>query len=220
MDFQRIQDAVAATGLMCRGGFHPHPDDGVPGEPGTLVIVGNAGPDMWQAFSAGRWEETAPMNGWTSRVLGRVAADVGASVLFPFDGPPYLPFQRWAQRADAVFPSPLGPFVHPDFGLWHAYRGALAFTEELTLPSRDERPSPCDSCDDRPCLTTCPVQAFEIGRYDVPACARHIASPAGADCMDHGCRARRACPIGQDYAYATAQARFHMDHFLDAHGPG
>ena len=37
-------------------------------------------------------------------------------------------------RAEAVAPSPLGILIHPDYGLWHAYRGALAFAERLALP--------------------------------------------------------------------------------------
>ena len=51
---------------------------------------------------------------------------VGAAPIYPFGGPPYWPFQRWAQRAEAVFPSPLGILIHPEYGLWHAYRAALA----------------------------------------------------------------------------------------------
>src|SRR4030095_137820 len=49
---------------------------------------------------------------------------------------------RWAMRAEAVAPSPLGILIHPDYGLWHAYRGALAFAERLALPPRGARPLP------------------------------------------------------------------------------
>ena len=28
-------------------------------------------------------------------------------------------------RAEGLKPSPLGVLVHPDFGLWHGYRGAI-----------------------------------------------------------------------------------------------
>ena len=31
--------------------------------------------------------------------------------------------------------SPLGILIHPDWGLWHSYRGALAFRERLDLPA-------------------------------------------------------------------------------------
>ena len=104
--------------------------------------------------------------------------------------------------------------IHPDYGLWHAYRGALALAERLALPLRDSRPGPCESCAHKPCLAACPVGAFTAAGYDVAACAEHISVAAGAHCMERSCRARRACPIGLDLAYGPAHGRFHMAAFL------
>jgi hypothetical protein len=148
--------------------------------------------------------------------VSEIATDHGATALFPFDGPPHLPFQRWAQRAESVHISPIGLLIHPDFGLWHAYRGALAFSDRLDLPRTDYRPSPCMSCRERPCLTGCPVNAFKRGSYDVAGCVRHIVSDVGETCRSRGCLARRACPVGQTFAYGEAQATFHMRAFLRA----
>jgi len=145
-----------------------------------------------------------------------IAAALGARALHPFGGPPYLPFVAWAKRAEPVRESPLGILIHPDYGLWHAYRGALAFKERLDLPPPDRRPHPCDSCVDKPCLSACPVAAFSPGGYEVDACAGHIAAAAGRDCLDLGCRARRACPIGRKWWYEADQAAFHMAAFLRA----
>ena len=205
---------------MCRGGFHPGPGDGVPGDPGTAILVGNAGPALWRAFRRARRDEPHPLNAWTRRVLGAAAREFGADVVFPFDGPPYHPFQRWAEKAEPVHVSPIGPLIHADFGLWHAYRGALLFAERLALPPRGAPPSPCQGCAEKPCLTTCPVGALEAGRYDVPACVAHISTPAGRACLEGGCLARHACPVGRGHAYAPDQARFHMESFLAAQRPG
>ncbi len=216
-DFSSIESALGAHGLIPRGGFHPVPDDNVPGE--TLVLVGNAGPDMWAAFDGVRGDyadRTSPLDAWVSDVLAEVATALGATPLFPFGGPPHLPFQRWAQQAEPVYPSPVGVLIHPAFGLWHAYRGALAFAEKLPLPQTDTRPSPCETCLDKPCLSACPVGAFASGIYDVPACVGHITDTDNTDCMPRGCAARRACPVGQEYLYAPAQAEFHMRAFSNA----
>jgi len=220
----RLDDIAAAAapyGLILRGGFHPTPDDAVPPLPDgalarTVVLLGNAGPSMWDAFARSwAFARGGPdaLDRWTAEVVGEVAATFCASAVFPFGGPPYRPFQRWARRAEPVAPSPLGILIHPDYGLWHAYRGALLFTQRLDLPPSDTRPSPCDTCRDRPCLTTCPVGAFRPDGYDVTACASFLDSPAGADCLDLGCRARRACPAGAAYRYRPAQARWHMAAF-------
>ncbi|HUL08439.1 MAG TPA: hypothetical protein VLV76_19085 [Candidatus Acidoferrum sp.] len=228
MDLLEIERLVVAHGLHLRGGFHPTDEDGVPAlpdgqVPATLLLIGNVGGSLWPAFSqsveAGDGAPD-PLNRWTERVIGGIARAVGATPLYPFGGPPYLPFQRWAMRADPVAPSPLGILIHPDYGLWHAYRGALAFAEQLALPPRAERPRPCDSCAGRPCLSACPVGAFTAQGYDVPACLVQIASPPGKACMAAGCLARRACPVGSAYGYGEAQAGFHMAAFRAAHRDG
>jgi hypothetical protein len=106
--------------------------------------------------------------------------------------------------------------IHPVYGLWHAYRGALALRERLPLPAAETGAYPCDGCVDKPCLATCPVSAFGPGGYDVAACVGHIRTPQGEDCLALGCRARRACPIGRAYVYDPPQAEFHMEAFLGA----
>ncbi len=228
MDLASIERLVAPHGLNLRGGFHPSANDGVPASadgrtPATLLLIGNIGPSLWPVFSASAEADDGapdPLNRWTLRVIASIAREVGAVPLFPFGGPPYLPFQRWAMRAEAVAPSPLGILIHPDYGLWHAYRGALAFAERLALPPRVQRARPCDSCSDRPCLSACPVGAFSEHGYDVPACIGHIGRPAGDPCMSGGCLARHACPVGPAFGYGAAQARFHMTAFLAAHHDG
>lgn len=219
-DIAAIRKTIEATGLLCRGGFHPAKRDRVPGTPGTLVLVGNAGPEMWAAFEAARREDPDPLDAWTRRTLDGVARELGATALYPFQGPPYLPFQRWAMRAEPVYASPLGALIHPDYGVWHAYRGALAFVETIDLPPRDDRPSPCDTCKARPCLAACPVNAFGPEGYHVQDCVGHLAEPAGRECMETGCAARRACPVGQDFFYPAPQVQHHMERFLAAYGPG
>jgi len=207
----RIAREIAASGLLVLGAG---------GKDGRLVLIGNAGPDMWRYFCAERRDEPNPLDAWTRRSLDRAARtladDIGpVAVIYPFDGPPYPPFQRWAVTTGAAFPSPIGPLIHPVYGLWHAYRGAYRLAEAIDVPPPSET-SPCDACADRPCLSACPVDAFVGGHYDVPACVAHIDRVAGADCLDQGCRARRACPVGRAYIQEPAQARFHMDHFRAA----
>ena len=208
---RRIAREIVGAGLLVLGAG---------GEDRNLVLIGNAGPDMWRRFAAERRDEPDPLDAWTRRILDRAARaladEIGpVAVVYPFDGPPYPPFQRWAVDAGAAFRSPIGPLIHPVYGLWHAYRGAFRLAAAIDLPT-PSGPSPCESCADRPCLSACPVDAFAGGSYNVPACVAHIDGAAGADCRDQGCRARRACPVGRASIHEPAQARFHMDHFRAA----
>lgn len=209
-----IETLLTPAGLLCRGGFHPVLADDVPVAGQTVILIGNAGPEMWRAFIESRQDVADPLDAWTRQTLTSIAEKLEATALFPFDGPPYLPFQTWAQKAETVFPSPIGPLIHPDYGLWHAYRGAFVFADSLPLPSRHDTASPCVTCLDKPCLSHCPVDAMSEQGYDVPACVSHIQSAAGQDCRQDACLARRACPIGENYQYATEQAGFHMRAFI------
>jgi hypothetical protein len=243
----RLSRALSPHGLILRGGFHPEP-----GEPGlegaaTIILVGNAGPAMWETFAPHIDGERNPLDRWTKRVVDPLAEEFGARALYPF-GPDAPPFQRWALRAETLHASPLGILIHPEYGLWHAYRAALLFAERLELPPRADAPSPCESCAEKPCLSACPVGAFTAGvsplplrarmplslvkgagegevegarpqpNYDVAACGAHIASPE-ADCLAVGCHARSACPVGEEWRYAEAQTRFHMAAFARSAGP-
>ena len=206
---------LAAHGLLCLGAFAPAPEDNAPAGTRTMVLVGNAGPDMWHAFDRERRDEPDPLDSWTRRTIDPIAEAFGARALYPFAGPPYPPIQRWAARAGQAFPSPLGLMIHATYGLWHAYRAALAFATEIAVPAAAAA-SPCATCADKPCLSACPVGAFTATGYDSGACRTHLAAPDGADCMETGCRARRACPAGQDYRYAPEQALFHMTRFRES----
>jgi hypothetical protein len=223
-----LAGALAAHGLILRGGFQPAEEDALPslagGRPARmLMLVGNAGPSLWAAFA--RAPEAAdgaphPLNRWTRRVVEEVAASFDAMALYPFEANPAWPFQRWAQWAEPVYPSPLGLLIHPEFGLWHAYRAALLFGAPRSLVPPARATHPCETCAEKPCLAACPVGAFrpdEGGvRYDVPTCLNHIEGPLGQDCLEVGCLARRACPVGAEWRSEPTQAGFHMRAFLRA----
>ena len=205
-----LMEAVGKYGLALRGGFHSGDTDLVPEGTRTLILIGNVGSHFWPPADL-RPDEPDPLNSWTKRTLDPIATGLGAIALYPFGDPPHHPFQRWAKKASDVRSSPLGILIDPVHGLWHAYRAAFAFSEEIALPPAENRPDPCGVCTDRPCLSTCPVTAFRADSgYDVDTCRHHLRSGAGEDCMTQACRARRACPVGIEFTYDTAFSSFLM----------
>jgi hypothetical protein len=218
-----IETALAGAGLVVLGAFHPRPEDAVPAFSeqlctATIVLAGNGGGSMWPFFQSSAHSAEHPLNAWSAEIFQHLAKQFGAQALSPADGPPFHPFQRWALRSGQTHTSPIGILIHPKYGLWHSYRGALLFAECLELPAVDEAPSPCHSCIDRPCLTACPVGAFQTDFYDVERCTGHVSSTKTNDCRMTGCRARHACPVGRENAYSPAQAQFHMAAFLARNG--
>jgi ferredoxin len=217
-----ITAVLPSDALAVRGAFHPDEGDNLPGlgahEPiRTLVLLGWTGGVQWPVFAQS--PEAAdgkrhPLDRWSRRLIDAAAARLGATAFYPFGGPPHHDFQRWALRAEPVARSPIGLLIHPVFGLWHAYRGALGFRERLRLVQTHQDASPCDQCALRPCLSACPAGAFTAHGYDVDACTGHVRAPAGSDCLTGGCLARRACPVAPWEHYSAEESTFHMNAFL------
>jgi len=222
---ETVFSEIARTGLVPRGalGLAKSERTEALADIRTIVLVGMAGRAGWSAFAASpeaRDGIVHPLDRFSRRVIDALAQELHAFALYPFGGPPHWPFQQWARRAEPVHPSPIGLLIHPTYGLWHSYRGALGFSQALDVSAPEVSPSPCDSCRERPCLGACPVGAFSAGGYDVDACAEHLRSSAGADCMTGGCLARRACPVGAEHAHGDEQAAFTMRAFLQARAKG
>ena len=224
MPIAELTGELARHGLRLRGGFAT---DGkrdadllakVPWAH-TLVLVGNVGSELWEKSGAEIAAMTGsdPLDRWTRQTIDPIARSMHGTALYPFDGPPYWPFQRWAERAEGVHPSPIGIQIHPKYGLWHAYRAAILLHDTIDLP-HPQHPHPCDTCEDRPCLTTCPVNAFSAAGYDVDRCVDQVVAMqhAAGSCGDVGCLARLACPVGADWRYSPDHARFHMAAFVTA----
>jgi len=233
-----LKALLRPAGLVPRGWFRLEARDIPTGEtniqPGmAALLIGNAGPAMWRAFSESvefEGDLGDPMDRWTARVvhsaLGQI--DNNAIVLFPF-GAEVWPFQRFAARALGIAASPIGILIHPRFGLWHALRAAIVFPQVEILPQPVRKSiHPCDECLEKPCLSACPVNAFSEDGFAVQACRSYLdsSSPSdsdssggarsrghGPDCMESGCAARNACPVGARHRYASEQLRFHMRAF-------
>jgi hypothetical protein len=207
-----VLTAIQRTSFTPLGWFAASEKDELPQRASFVILIGNAGPAMFRRFQR---ESGNDLDDWTRGIVSALATDLDAKPVFPFDRPP-LPFLSWARRAGAGHISPLGLNIHPLYGLWHAFRAALLFSVVFDLPTQCAGAHPCESCPEKPCLSACPVGAFTGTTYDVPACTTHIGSPAGEICMQGGCLARRACPVGQGFAYRPEQAAFHMRAFLEA----
>jgi len=219
---------LARHGLIPRGGFAFAPGEQAPaggsGAPAQAVLlVGHGGSSIWPHFETWRARQPRdianPLDTWSRETIGAVAAAFDARAVSPSDRP-YLPFQQWAMRAEGLKPSPLGILMHPEFGLWHAYRGALLFdypgvAEELRALNQAAREPIhlCDLCIGKPCRNACPVGAHAGQDFAYQACLIHVRSGAGKACMTGGCLDRNACPYGVGHRYSAEQQAFHMAAF-------
>ena len=187
----------------------------------TLLLIGSTGPSIWPRFTASPEFKDGirdPLDRYTKRILTGIAALHGLSPLFPWEGPPYHPFQQWAQNCGGFSPSPMGVLAHVDYGPWTGFRAAFLGPTALEVPRQGRQPGPCETCTGKPCLTACPVSALDIETgYDVPKCRTYVAGKEDASCRT-GCLARRACPFGPEHSQIAETGKFHMRSFLGLSG--
>lgn len=227
-----LEAGLSGHGLCLRGWVFPDtaasPRLITGGAAVAIGLIGHAGGGFWPVFKTWRTSNPGiadPLDTWSKGVITPLAASLGAEAVFPSDRP-WRPFQQWAMAAEGLKPSPLGILIHADYGLWHGYRGAILFGQEALsdLGSSDAADGsafrsmasahPCDACADKPCLSGCPVAAFDADGFDNVSCRAHLKTVAGRQgCMSSGCRARNACPVGRDHRYSDQQIRFHMAAF-------
>ncbi len=227
-----LESALAEYGLRLRGGWIPTVHDVLAplpnARPAAVVwMVGQVGSECWAAFSRSPYPADGrpdPMDRWSKSIGNALALHGSGIAVYPSDGPPYAAFQQWARRAEPLQTSPLLLQLHPQWGLWHAYRFALLMPQcsdedrqwiarSVALPAADL----CSQCDGQPCLQACPVTAFAAQTYAVDVCAQHLHSGQGQECLSLGCLARSACPVGAVYRYAPEHAAFHMRAFARRH---
>ncbi len=219
-----VVEMTEAAGFTVLGGFPPGAGDAVPDVYDTtparsLLLIANAGPGMFLRFARERDPDRDTLDAWCEDVLKPIAARAGMRAVFPWQRP-YLPFQKWAMKAGAGRPSPLGMNIHPEYGLWYGFRAAFISAREIGATDRPPAGDhPCDSCSDKPCLSACPVDAFANGKsspFNSAACVSYLNSQDGNLCLSTGCAARLACPVGKDHAYSQQQIRFHLSAFYRA----
>ena len=216
-----IAQALAAHGLFLFAGIVFAPEEDAPAGPSgrparSALLVGQAGAEGWTHFLAWRDAQASPpadpLDTWSRMVIGGIARRFGARPVSPSDRP-FLPFQRWAMRAGGPKPSPLGILMHPRFGLWHAFRGALLFDLDVPLPKARAEDHPCDACPEKPCLKACPVGAYGAAGFQHEACLSHVRGSSGQACRTGGCLDRNACPYATEYRYPPDMQAFLMSAF-------
>lgn len=217
MNFAALQQSARVRHLSILGGFHPGTGDDVPQDCRTVLLLGPDEPAFWPAYrdSAEATDgDPDPMDRWSRRVIDTWARTLGAVPLYPFGGPPFLPFYTWALRTGRVHASPVQFLVHDTAGLMVSFRGALGLRAHIDLPDRP--PSPCKSCEATPCVSACPVAALTPDGYDVPACKAYLDTVAGQACITGGCRVRTACPVSLRFGRLPEQSEYHMRQFKGA----
>lgn len=186
------------------------------GDYSRLVVVGHGGRGMWEALGRFGFRTDDPVDFFSThlvqQMIGDYLDDARSQIIYPGRGPG-VPLIRLGEAAGWSRPSPIGPGIHPEYGLWFAYR--VAFLTDAPL-LETEKPSPlrpCDTCEGRPCLGGCPAGAvrWPVDFQLQPCLGYRLAHES--PCADR-CLARLACPVAPQHRYSDEQIGYHYRHSL------
>lgn len=185
-----------------------------------LVLLGHGGQTMWQQLQASQPPATDPVDTYSIQLAQQfidMYLDAAPSrLLYPTADPYLLPLTQLGELAGWSRPTPLGLGIHPDFGLWFAYRAAFLTSAALqpTAPiSNPDAAYACQQCQAKPCIRQCPAQAVQRHQFHLAACVDYRLAPQSA-CADR-CLARMACPEAPAHRYSLAQIQYHYQQSLD-----
>jgi epoxyqueuosine reductase len=196
----------------------------------SIIVIGNGGGEMWRAFTAhaaknpGWMDRDNPLDDFTRGIIESVAMTVRASgarciAVYPFvNGGATISFMDAAKLSGLAGPSIIGVVVHPTYGPWIAFRGALLTDAELDAPGPATAFDPCPSCATRSCISACPAGAVTFpGGWDIPRCLTHRVEQQ-ADCANR-CHARVGCVLGPEHRYPDDELAYHQQRALRAMRP-
>jgi len=216
------------------------PDFGtVPKADQSLVVVASGGNRLWAAMSK---RNMLPEAGSVDPVDHYSISEVSSSLdvcsnpaqralLYPmpdsgipagFAGPApagHVSLQKLGSLAGWHQSSPMGIGIHPEHGLWFAYRALvlldLSVDSERTDHSGVLENDTCARCKTRDCVSSCPASAITYAALpDMQACADFRLSENSV-CQTQ-CLARKSCPVGKAMRYHDDQIRYHYTISLDS----
>lgn len=186
---------------------------------GGLWVISHRGPALWRHLNrlwgegwATRSDQNDAIDDWVRAEVSQAldAAGVRHQALFP-GGDVALPLQALGESLAWGRASPMQISIHAEWGTWMAYRAVFWLDLPLPLWGQAQAAHPCEHCAHRACEQACPADALRpLWRGE--ACAQQRlrqASPCANNCL-----ARRACPVGADWAYGDAQMAYHSGQSL------
>jgi hypothetical protein len=184
-----------------------------------LILVGHRGRDFWRALQSRGMHGAHPVDQFVTECIAAWMNGPlrGAAWRQVFPGPQTVGLQRLGSLAGWHQASPFWVGVNSAWGSWFAYRAVVLTDTALPTTTRLEAPSPCNSCQDKPCIRACPAGALasaQTGAWQLQTCL-DFRKQAHSPCQDR-CLARNACPVGPEQRYSDEQIAYHYLHSMRA----
>ena len=174
-----------------------------------LIVLASAGSEFWRNMRQSKEGGSDPVDSFFIRCAENIFEGEDYNIIYP--GNHFLP-----ELAGWHHDSTMGLGIHPEFGLWFAYRGLVLSNSEF-IPyseSSESAGSPCETCRFKFCVQVCPANAVTTDGYRVQACKDYRL--ASKSLCQTRCVSRQACPIGKEHRYLLEQLQYHYGFSLAA----
>ena len=178
-----------------------------------MLLLGSHGSRYWHRVIPLPEAEPHPIDQFVIERVRQPFGQARIQILYPGDHS--LPLAELGGLAGWHHKSPLGLGIHPDHGLWYAYRAVVLVNDaDVTAALPGAAAHPCLSCDEQPCIAACPSGAVKPDGFDVTACVNYRLEE-NSSCKDQ-CLARLSCPVGKASRYDQDQITYHYRYSLSA----
>jgi len=163
-----------------------------------MLVFAHAGKDMWQALQPSSFKNAAePIDSFSMHVVQHYFSQAlpgnRYQPLYPHSKI-HIDLQQLGQLAGWHHDSPFRIGINEMFGSWFAYRVVVLADTTLKATVKMASPSPCDTCQDKPCIAVCPAKALDQGDLNLPACLDYR--------LESHSRCKKPMPIPHHLSYS------------------
>jgi len=191
-----------------------------------LVLIGHAGKLLWQTLK--QWsahknlleKSSDPIDDFSKHHVQKYFIqrfkDKDFELIYPLTTAEHsntpLNLQTLGQLAGWHHHSPFGVGINQQWGSWFAYRAVVLLKSHYQPTKSPHTKSPCQSCEDKPCIQSCPADALDSSQLNLKACLSYR-TQKDSSCKDR-CTARMACPVAEQHQYPLEQTQYHYSRSL------
>lgn len=181
-----------------------------------LIIFGHGGTRMWESVQRSEFTDSEfsdsdhPIDSFSVDIVNRYFADAcsgnSVEILYPHSSR-IVPLQKLGTLAGWHHASPFRVGINAEWGSWFAYRAVVLADTEFEVTPKMDAPSPCDSCEEKPCITACPADALAGNHGSLQPCIDYRLTD-DSRCKAR-CFSRLACPVAVEHRYSMEQINYH-----------
>jgi len=187
-----------------------------------ILVFAHGGKEMWQALQASPFKSaTDPIDSFSMHVVQNYFSQALPNncylQLYPHSKR-HIAMRQLGQLAGWHYDSAFRIGINEVFGSWFAYRVVVLSNTKLTPSKRVDSASPCDTCEDKPCISVCPAKALDKGDLNLQTCLNYR-QESNSRCKTQ-CISRIICPIAKEHRYSPEQINYHYAismKFIEAH---